>query len=644
VRSMRGVLAAFLSAAVAVLLAAPAAMAQGAPGGPTRNISVWQELHQEIEHWIESTGAREAFFRLGLALYMFLGMVQTYSAVIGTSSAGVAETVFRVIMAGFLLSLAQKGPGMGTSVIGQILGDAYAGFAGIGMKILMRSYSGGFMDVFKDLGKNLWEKFKVIVGVVGGLAAAIVLPLLVGGAAMAIMAIYGLFAAMYIVVQLFALVILSLALMLAPLSFAAFAYRGTSQWTWHWVKGVLNALLTVLLANMVAGAVAWFSIKGPEVVFRAALPQEAGPISESFVVGVLLPFLALVIAPFLGIMALLRVETVVAHFTTAFGDFTGTMEQLLTSRLIWRQFAARTFGRGGGPGPGGGTSGGTEGGGGAGGGGSSPRSTPPPPAIPVVSAPPAPGVQVSGFGGPPPAGELPAGPGWRRPPGGGPRPGVDGGPSGTAGPSGPGYRPSFEVTGAKPGGFAPADAPPGEDRPPGWQSLSEWSQKWFGVDLAPWQRDPSVPVPHKDMSLEQLKDIYSRAAAAEGMQVKSVIARAHESRPTVSITVEEKPENVTPGAAPRVRMIHVSMVEPREGVEVPDRASRKSGEQSGGLLVNVYSRDEHGRASFQMQWDGKVGGFSGDVKAVEGLKYSGDWRARVAGSTGQPGSRKGGGG
>jgi hypothetical protein len=146
------------------------------------------------------------------------------------------------------------------------------------------------------------------------------------------------------------------------------------------------------------------------------------------------------------------------------------------------------------------------------------------------------------------------------------------------------------------------------------------------------------------MSIEQLKDIYSRAAAAEGMQVKSVIAKPHKSIPTVLITVEEKPENVTPGAAPRVRTIHVSMVPPTEGVQVHDKPLRESGAQSGGLAVNAQVSDEHRFVSFKMQWDGTVAGLGDEVKEVQGLKYSGDWRARVAGSTGQPGSRKGGGG
>jgi len=611
-----------LSGLVMSLLVAPAAMAAPAPGGAGQCRPLYQCLHSEIENWIESTGARQAFLNLGVALYMFLGMVQTYSAVMGTSAAGISETVFRVIMAGFLISLVQN------RTMSNILGSAYEAFAGTGIAILERSVggaSGSIAGSFENLSRNLGDTLKRWAGLATGLVLAVAVALLVSGAALALLAIYGVFAALYIVVQLFALVILSIALLLAPLSFAAFAYRGTSPWTWHWVKGVLNALLTVLLANIVAGVVAWFAIRGPEAVINA-VPGEGSQVG-AFFSSLLMPFTLLVIAPFLGIMALLRVETVVAHFSAAFGDFTGTMEQLLTSRLLfgqlrWRGRAPGTVpGAGAGPGGSGGGGDGGGGGGGGAGGGVPPRYIPPAPTVPAVRS----VVQVSDVG--PQGGWQAPGTGRMPPPGGGPFA------SGWAGQAGR-HRPSPEApAGAAPGGFAPLDAAaaPGGGRPPGWQSLSEWSQKWFGVDLAPWQTDPSVPVPRQGMSAEELRDIYSKAAAAEGMQVKDVSIRGG----GVSITVEQKPESVAPGAAPKGWQFFVKEV---EGTEIDEKRSTP-----GGLHVTVTGTGANAGEPrvIKMQWDGQVAGLN-HVKEAEGLMYSGDWRARVPGGK-DSGSGKGGG-
>jgi hypothetical protein len=609
--------AAAICVLLAASLAAPAAMAAPGPGNGGRSQPIWQDLHEEIENWIDSTGARQAFLNLGVALYMFLGMVQTYSAVMGTSATGVSETVFRVIMAGFLISLVQNG------TIADILGTAYEAFAGAGMAILSRSVGGaygGLKQRFEDFGRNLTQAIMGHVGLIASVVLAALVGIFVSGVGLAILSIYGVFAALYIVVQLFALVILSIALLLAPLSFAAFAYRGTAGWTWHWVRGVLNALLTVLLANMVAGVVAWLSLRGPETVIRsvAGVGSEIG----ALVSGVFLPFMTLVIAPFLGIMALLRVETVVAHFSAAFGDFTGTMEQMLASRLLlgqmrWRRppgGGALGSGVGGGPGE---ASPVTPPPGGAGPGVAS--SVPPPPRGFVVPLAVAPSALFTGTTAP-----------WA--------------PSGVTPPKEEGDRglfrrpPPADQAGRVAGGFTgPADA----SRPPGWESLAEWSQRQFGIDLAPWQRDSSVPVPRSGMSAEELKEIYSKASTREDTRVLGVEARGN----TTFITLEK----TEPGGRTRSFEVQVSRVAPAGGGGRGDYHQGKEAKagQEGGLRVNVMgvsvttSGAELVRRGFTMRWDGSVADID-RVKEADGLRYSGDWRARIPGADKGPGPEKGG--
>jgi hypothetical protein len=626
--------AAAICVLLAAFLAAPAAMAAPGPGNGGRSQPIWQDLHEEIENWIDSTGARQAFLNLGVALYMFLGMVQTYSAVMGTSAAGVSETVFRVIMAGFLISLVQNG------TIADILGTAYEAFAGAGMAILSRSVGGaygGLKQRFEDFGRNLTQAIMGHIGLIASVVLAALVGIFVSGVGLAILSIYGVFAALYIVVQLFALVILSIALLLAPLSFAAFAYRGTAGWTWHWVRGVLNALLTVLLANMVAGVVAWLSLRGPETVIRsvAGVGSEIG----ALVSGVFLPFMTLVIAPFLGIMALLRVETVVAHFSAAFGDFTGTMEQMLASRLLLGQIRWRRPPVGGGGGGGGGGGSGPLGGGGGGGsgGGGGPDGTPP-----VTPRPGGVGPSVVSSVPPPPRGfvvPLAVAPSalftgttapWA--------------PSVVTPPKEEGDRglfrrpPPADQAGRVAGGFTgPADA----SRPPGWESLAEWSQRQFGIDLAPWQRDSSVPVPRSGMSAEELKEIYSKASTREDTRVLGVEARGN----TTFITLEK----TEPGGRTRSFEVQISRVAPagssgRDGYE--HEKGVEAG-QTGGLRVNVMgvsvttSGGEWVERSFTMRWDGSVADI-GRVKEADGLRYSGDWRARIPGADKGPGPEKGG--
>lgn len=466
----RKVVVVTLVATVLAGLAAPAAYA----AEHQQERSVWVRLHQEMEEWIRSTGAREAFENLGLALYLFLGMVQAYSAVMGRNAGGVSDTVFRVIMAGFLISLVKNG------TMGEIIGTAYRVLSEAGIAIFWRSrnaLASGLAGLAANIKQVATGFAHMVAGKAVGLAAMVVIGLMGTGLFVAVLLANLMFAALYIAINLVALMILSIALLLSPLSFAAFAFRSTSQWTWRWVSAVMNALVTVLAANLVGGAVFWIAVRGPEALL-GSLPGPAQAIGE-FLAAFLSPILFLVLAPAFGFVMLLRIENIVAHFTEGFGNLTGAVEQFFTMRWLW----------------------------------------------PYVSS--AAGAVV---------GRLSGGAGVPGGPTGLPAPGPRGAPSLPAGPGRAGIPPapaggqSIVMPEAPRAAPAPPEAPPTPDRPaylPRLQTtgmvttqdeadLRNWSERVAGFGITPWLWDSTSLIPTYRMSGEQVMRMYRGEMEARG--------------------------------------------------------------------------------------------------------------------------------
>lgn len=486
-RSPAVLVAGLLCVTLTAGLATPAVAAPAAQGG-ARQVTVWQELHREIEQWIERSGAREGLIALGTSLYVFLGMVQAYSAVIGTSASGVADSVFRVIMAGFLISLVKNG------TIADILGMAYRAFSDFGISIFWRSrdaIAGDLTAPFNRLRDGIGEFVRALASGIAGWAAAIVLGMVTTGVIALVIVSILLFSGMYIVVNLIALIMLSLALLVAPLSFAAFAYRGTSEWTWRWVSAVVNPLVTVLLANLVSAAVFWMIVKGPEHLFGAIF---AGPVGGMSPVGqffgqMMGPLLFLVLAPVFGSLMLMRIETVVAHFTAGFGNLTAAAEQLLTLRWLTptlrRSRPISESARPSVPGQGGpaGTVG-TTGGPAPGAGRIPPPPTAPTPPVATVRLQPAPPSEASAV-------------------------------ARSAGESG--------YSGAVPVYFHPRPAAPSPGLPASEESaLRNWSEHHFGFGVAPWLWNPDSAVPTYAMTAEQVVRVYGAELGQRGFRVKEV--------------------------------------------------------------------------------------------------------------------------
>jgi hypothetical protein len=143
------------------------------------------------------------------------------------------------------------------------------------------------------------------------------------------------------------------------------------------------------------------------------------------------------------------------------------------------------------------------------------------------------------------------------------------------------------------------------------------------------------------MSAEELKEIYSKASTREDTRVLGVEARGN----TTFITLEK----TEPGGRTRSFEVQVSRVAPAGGGGRGDYHQGKEAKagQEGGLRVNVMgvsvttSGAELVRRGFTMRWDGSVADID-RVKEADGLRYSGDWRARIPGADKGPGPEKGG--
>jgi hypothetical protein len=319
---------------------------------------VWLTLFGQIMRWVRGTGAIEIFMSLGVALLFFLSMMSFYS---GWLAGDFREPFVRMLLASTGVALAHNG------MVVSILAAAYEGFAGVGQSIL-REVS---LDSIRDALRRVAGSVAAGLGVLAIIPALGALKLILGigfiSMVLFVTVLFVAFVALYIMVQLFAVIIIGLAILIAPVSFATLAWGPTSRWAWKWVNGVLNALFTVLFANLVVAAMAWFMSQGIDRVFAGAwgVPPAGGTVG-GFITGALMPISMLVLAPLFGILALLKVETVVAHFTDAFGDFTGSMVQIATGALGLKMLGGMQKMGGLAPGAAGGGGGG---GGGLGGGG-----------------------------------------------------------------------------------------------------------------------------------------------------------------------------------------------------------------------------------------------------------------------------------
>lgn len=321
-------------------------------------------LLEQIQGFVDATGIAASIDRLGWGLLAVLFLLGIARAMTRGDGREIAEAFIRLLIAGTLL--------LSVEAISEVAAQTFASFSQAGFQVLgnitsAEQFERAILRILATIGginltvllgqaaagavEDVWILSAISKG-------ADVLGQMIRTGMLLVGLLLALLYAVFYVITFTAKIILMLASLLAPLSFAAVVHPRTEAFAWRWLRAVLHACLIVFLANLVLSAALYLGIIVPSenisFSFNLADPgrwrEQLNETFQALWQLVILPVGALGALLF-GVLCLLRVETFSAQFIEAAGAgamaaFAALPVNVVAARAIGRQVEGAIAGAG----------------------------------------------------------------------------------------------------------------------------------------------------------------------------------------------------------------------------------------------------------------------------------------------------------